>query len=95
MKLQICFKWSRRVHDISVFTAFPFLILESRSFCEDMDEMSQEQLFLQHARELPMEALRSLGVRNDGGVAQKDLCNGLAWAPTDKKHGNMELCTSS
>lgn len=95
MKLQICFKWPCRVHDISVFTAFPFLILESRSFCEDVDEMSQEQLFLQHTRELPMEALRSLRVWNDGGVVQKDLCNGLAWAPTDKKHGNMELCTSS
>lgn len=38
-------------------------------------------IFLQDTRELPMEGLGSLGVWNDGDVTQKDLCNGLAWAP--------------
>lgn len=34
-------------------------------------------------------------VWNDVFLAQKDLCNGLSWAPTDEKCGNTVLCTRS
>jgi len=47
-KTQICFKWHCRIHEISVFTAFSSLILESRSISEDVDEIPQEQQFVQH-----------------------------------------------
>lgn len=60
--LQISFKCLCRVHESSMFTDFSFLILESKRPSEDGDETAQEQLFLQDARELPMEGLRPLGV---------------------------------
>lgn len=50
IKLQICFKWPCRIDEITTFTALSSLILESSSFCEDVDETSQEQLFLQHTK---------------------------------------------
>lgn len=60
IKLQICFKWPCRIDEITIFTALSPLTLQSSSFYEDVDETSQEQLFLQHTKWLPMEGYREL-----------------------------------